>query len=247
MQTLTRPRRSLPAFAGLALLAFAFVATAAAAQQEEPPLQGVVADDLTGEVIASALVTIVGTTLQARTSDTGTFAFPDPPLGRISVRVQAKGYPAITDEVEVLPGSIVFMHVVLPQVNLILDELFVFADPAEPRSTPTRSAREARTAADILGYQIPGLTSSQGVVGKNDALIVLRGVSSINLSSEPAVFLDGVRLGGDLGDAMDALSKIPAEHVRAIRVLRGPAAAFVQGSANGAIFVETRVGPDERR
>ena len=133
---------------------------------------------------------------------------------------------------------------VLPGVSVLF---FVFADPANPRSASTREVREARTAADILGYQIPGLTNAQGVVGKNDGLIVLRGVSSINLSSEPAVFLDGVRLGGGLGDAMDALSKIPAEHVRAIRVLRGPAAAFVQGSANGAIFVETRVGPEETR
>ena len=41
--------------------------------------------------------------------------------------------------------------------------------------------------------------------------------------------------------------KIPAEHVSQIRVLRGPAAAFAQGSPNGAIFVETRFGPDDAR
>jgi hypothetical protein len=44
---------------------------------------------------------------------------------------------------------------------------------------------------------------------------------------------------------MDALAKIPAEHVRQVRVLRGPASAFAQGAANGAIFVETRRGPED--
>jgi hypothetical protein len=242
-------RRSLvPTLLGLALLAPVLGSVPVSAQQRlDAPLQGVVADDLTGEVIESARVTIVGTELETRTSEGGTFAFPNVPQGRISVRVQAKGYPAITDEVMISPDEIVFMHVVLPQVNLILDELFVFSEPSSraPRATP--SSREARTAADILARQIPSANKIGGVVGRSDGLIVLRGVSSINLSSEPAVFLDGVRLGGNLGEAMDALSKIPAEHVRQIRVLRGPASAFAQGAANGAIFVETRMGPDATR
>jgi hypothetical protein len=227
-----------------ALLAAVFDFSPALAQQEAP-LQGVVADDITGEVIAGARVTIVGTEQETRTSEAGTFAFPDVPPGNVSVRVQAEGYPTITDEIEVSPTAIVFMRVVLPQVSLFLDEFFVFGTPSSPRRAPT--PRDARTAADILAQQVPAISQTVGVVGQDDSPIVLRGVSSINLSSEPAVFLDGIRLGGNLGEAMDALRKIPAEHVRQIRVLRGPAAAFMQGSADGAIFVETRVGPDETR
>jgi outer membrane receptor protein involved in Fe transport len=169
------------------------------------------------------------------------------PSGKVSVRVQAKGYPAITDEVTISVGEVVFMHVVLPQVSLILDELLVVGEPVPRAPRDAVSPREARSAADILSLQIPGLNRSGGVVGKNDGLIVLRGIGSINLSSEPDIYLDGVRLGSTLGEAMDALTKIPAEHVRQIRVLRGPATAFVQGAANGAIFVETRMGSDDPR
>ena len=47
------------------------------------------------------------------------------------------------------------------------------------------------------------------------------------------------------GVAMDRLRLIPAADVNEIRVLRGSAAAFLQGSANGAILVETKFGlPD---
>jgi TonB-dependent starch-binding outer membrane protein SusC len=244
MSTSTRRSRA-PALLGLALLPF--VLDRASAEQLEAPLQGVVADDLTGEVIASARVTIVGTQLETRTSEAGTFAFEELPYGKVSVRVQARGYPAITDEVTIAPDQIVFMHVVLPQVSLILDEVLVRGERRARAPQPMAQEREARTAADILARQVPGVNQTGGIVGKNNSLIVLRGVSSINLSSEPAVFLDGVRLGSSLGEAMDALSKIPAEHVRQIRVMRGPAAAFVQGAANGAIFVETRMGPEERR
>ena len=36
---------------------------------------------------------------------------------------------------------------------------------------------------------------------------------------------------------------IVPSNVRQIRILRGPAAAFLEGSANGAIYVETKSGP----
>ena len=212
--------------------------------QEEAPLQGFVVDQLTGEVIVSARVSIIGTEMETRTGEAGTFAFADPPLGEVSLRVQAEGYPTVVDNVEVKPNEIVFMHVLLPQVQIVLGEFFIVG-----KATRDEALRysQARTAADLLGRQVPGSFNVQGIVGKNDGIIVLRGVSSISLSNEPVVLLDGIRLSGDLGDAMDALSRIPAEHVRQVRVLRGPVAAFVQGAANGAIVVETRSGDDRDR
>ena len=75
----------------------------------------------------------------------------------------------------------------------------------------------------------------------NASPVLLRGTGTIGLSGEPQVFLDGVRIGG-FGPAMEVLSQIPARDVRNIRVLRGPASAFLQGSADGSIHVETRSG-----
>lgn len=212
--------------------------------QEEAPLQGFVVDELTGEVITSAHVSIVGTEMDTRTDAAGTFAFADPPPGEISIRVQADGYPTLVDNVEVRPDEVVFMHFLLPQVQVMFGELLVVG-----RASRDNNLRysEAQTAADLLSRQVPGSVSVQGMVGKNDGIILLRGVNSISLSSEPVVLLDGIRLSGGLGDAMDALSRIPAEHVHRLRVLRGPAAAFIQGAANGVVMVETRSGYDGRR
>ncbi len=47
-----------------------------------------------------------------------------------------------------------------------------------------------------------------------------------------------------LGQALEVLRQIPASDVKDIQVLRGPAAAFIQGSANGAILIETKFGLD---
>src|SRR5688500_345149 len=182
MSTSTRSFPASPAIVlGLALLASWPEPALASPQASEAPLQGVVTDDLTGEVIGSARVTIVGKELETRTSDAGTFAFPDVPFGTLSVRVQAQGYPAITDEVVVSPGEVVFMHVVLPQVSLILGELLIFGEPSPLR--PVSAEPYARTAADILAQQVPGLHESGGVVGRNEAPLVLRGISSLNMSS----------------------------------------------------------------
>jgi len=51
-------------------------------------------------------------------------------------------------------------------------------------------------------------------------------------------------MSGGLGRALEVLSQIPAAHVKEIRVLRGPSSAFLQGSATGVIYVETRSGPE---
>jgi outer membrane receptor protein involved in Fe transport len=52
-------------------------------------------------------------------------------------------------------------------------------------------------------------------------------------------------MAGDFRDALHRLQQIPASDVKDIQILRGPVAAFLQGSADGAIFIRTRSGPDE--
>ena len=50
-----------------------------------------------------------------------------------------------------------------------------------------------------------------------------------------------------VGQHPGQLANIPASDVKQIRILGGPTTAFLQGSANGAIHVETKSGPDGRR
>lgn len=227
------------------------VSTASAVAQaiapEDAPLQGFVADELTGEVITSARVTIMGTEMETRTDEAGTFAFADPPLGDVSLRVQAEGYPVVVDKAEVRPDEVVYVYVRLPQVQIVLGELRIVARGSASEDE-AEGLHGAQTAAHLLARQVPGLTNVDGIVGQmgNDHTIVLRGQNSI-LNSEPVVLLDGIRLTRGLLGAMEALTRIPAEQVLRIRVLRGPAAAFIQGEASGAIVVETGSRYDEGR
>ena len=200
-----------------------------------------VADELTGELIDSAAATLVGTGLESETVAGGTFAFPDVPPDTVSLRVQARGYPTVTEEVEIAPGAVHILQILLPNVQAILQGLVMVAKVADAGAWG-----DARTAADVLALQFPGIrTKTSGIVGRNDAQILRRGVGSISLSSEPSVFLDGVQLSEGLGQAMDVRSHIRATDVKEIKVLRGPASTVTPGSANGAIYVVTKLGRGE--
>ena len=210
--------------------------------QENAVLQGVVADQITGDLLDSATITLVGTGIRTRSSSGGLFVLEDVPLGIVTIRTEAPGYPAVVEQITIEPGIIIMQISILSRIA-ILEGILVTGQ----RTTPSPEvAADPRTAADLLMYQIPGVFAKKGVVGQNDSQILLRGVNSINLSSEPILFIDGVRMSGGLGRALDALSHLPAADVKDIRVLRGVSAAFIEGSANGVIYVRTRSGIEPR-
>lgn len=232
-------RLVLPAIAALLAMAPSVAAPPLAAQEHERTvLQGIVADQISGALIDSATITLVGTGLRTKTSDGGLFVFPEVRAGIVSVKTEAPGYPPVLEDVELTPG-VVIMQIALLSEHAILEGFFITAHRPAPRESV-----DARTAADILERQVPGISTKKGVVGKNDSQILLRGVNSINLSSEPMLFIDGVRMSGGLGQAMDVLSHMPATDVKQIRILRGVSAAFIEGAANGVIFVETKNGAE---
>lgn len=217
--------------------AFIFLAVAAglsltpAALLAQRPLHGVVADQATLSLIDSARVTVVGTELEAVTGGDGTFSFEGVPLGALAVRIEAPGYPVVVEQVEVARDVVLYMQVMMPRADVVLEELL--AAPS--------GVSEARTAAELVARKVLDMNPNSGNLGLNTNPVRLRGTGTFGLSGEPAVFLDGVRIG-TFGPAMEVLSQIPASEVRNIRVLRGPASAFLQGSADGSIHIETRSG-----
>ncbi len=217
--------------------AFIFLAVAAglsltpAALLAQRPLHGVVADQATLSLIDSARVTVVGTELEAVTGGDGTFSFEGVPLGSLAVRIEAPGYPVVVEQVEVARDVVLYMQVMMPRADVVLEELL--AAPS--------GVSEARTAAELVARKVLDMNPNSGNLGLNTNPVRLRGTGTFGLSGEPAVFLDGVRIG-TFGPAMEVLSQIPASEVRNIRVLRGPASAFLQGSADGSIHIETRSG-----
>ena len=223
--------------AGL-LAASAYVAPAAAqVEPEAARLQGVVFDEVTFQPVDSAVVKLVGSDLVVRVDRWGSFAFPDAPLGSVSLQVSAPGHPSIVQDVEVREDRIVFVQIALPSVAAVLDGLVV-------RGGQSRHQLEERahTAIDLLELQVPRLRTASGVVGETDFALNLRSVNTINGSSAPLIVIDGVAMTRPEG-AYEALLRIPASDVQEIELLKGPAAAFLYPyAANGVVRVTTKQG-----
>jgi hypothetical protein len=225
----------------VALILGVVLASSASAQQEHAPLMGVVADEVTGELIDSATVTLVGKGRETRTFAGGVFQFEEIGLGRHLVRVHADGYPAVMEEAELTADAALIVQILLPNARAILQGIGVVVEPTD--RAPTEGST---TAADLLALQSPGIYRSSGDVGERTNRVLLRGVGSISLSSEPAIFVNGVQITTS-GRVMDILSQIPASDVKSVQIQRGPAAAFLDGKANGAIHIVTRGGADDSR
>jgi hypothetical protein len=126
----------------------------------------------------------------------------------------------------------------VPSAAAVLGELLVTGKRSDTRPTPT-----ARTAADLLAVQIPELgpatTGARPRGNPQGQRLGLRGRGTFGGDGEPTIVLDGTLVRGGL----EVLRQIPATDVKSIRVLRGPSAAFLYGSSDGVIYVQTESGP----
>jgi hypothetical protein len=209
------------------------------ASAQEATLQGTVVEERTGLAVPSAIVTLVGSNLQARTGPDGAFALSSVRTGAVILRVQAPGYPTVVDEVMFRPGTTVVLQVPVAVPQAALDEIVVNGS-----RSPSASDAGARTAADLVARQVPNLQGFTGAFNSSrgramSPRVQTRGTSSFSGSAEPVIVLDGARLRG----GMDALRQIPAAHIKSIKVLKGPSAAFLYGSAEGVIYIQTESGP----
>lgn len=204
----------------------------------EARLQGVVVDAETYQPVVAATVSLQGLDQSMETGRWGSFAFPDAPLGTVSVVVTAAGHPTVVQEVEVTGERVVYMQVVLPSVAAILSELVVNGAPARVRPRD----ETALTAADLLANEVPRTRANPGDIGTNDFRISLREATTISGDVNPMILIDGVVMSRSR-DAYATLMSIPAADVLDIEVLKGPAAASLYPfAANGVIRIRTKRG-----
>lgn len=233
-----------------------FVALAAAVAlpravdaQEYGALTGVVLDETDLVPVRGADISISGFDLRAAASEDGHFLLADVPPGTLTVRVQAPGYATLVESLELAGGEATVIHFHMSRVTAVLDSLLVAAMGPDGRSRGhsegaiTPGEGELRTAAELFLTSVPGLSARRPDGSAGSGLSVLmRGVSSFVLSSQPHIYLDDVRIdAGGTDGAITVLDQIPASSVRRIRVLRGPASVsrYPQAAA-GVILIETR-------
>lgn len=222
--------------------------------QQSNTIIGTVLDESTLLPLSNATVTLVESRLQTRTDRNGNFGLADVPPGRFTMRVVAEGYSGAVDEVVVTADQADFVQVMLMPIALLLDEVLVRAGARSgPNNVVAPVDLAALTAADLLQQKVPGVsTGRSGSIGAGTQ-VTIRGVKSFQLSTQPVIYLDGVRIadsGTDValgGPKMALLDEIPATDVKRIRILKGPSADAMFGdSANGVILIETVQGSQVR-
>jgi len=238
--------RKIPALAvGLLVAVTLFVVPRAPLEaQDSGFLVGIVVDELSGQPLEGAKVSLLGGRPEAVTDEHGQFLLEGVPVGTFKLRFEAPGFMSIVEEMEL---SAVFLQVRLSPVAAVLDELLVIAGRSRP-STP-RGELKAPTGGgsglsvlDLL-ERVPGVVVNRGGALGTGAYVYIRGVASFSQDNAPDVYLDGVKIESrNTGPrAMHILDQIPAEAVARVRVLKGAsgAAAFALGGANGVILIET--------
>lgn len=233
-------RRILPQTLLLACALMGAVTGELAAQQ----VVGRVVNTTDMSVLAGAKVTIVGWKHSTVTDKDGYFGFKNLPTGKLAFRVEKPGFVSMVEDVDVEPQAVTMVRFEVAAVAAFLKQLTVVGHRRSDATSGDAVVKGGdqhvsdRTAVDLLAYRVPGLVVTRNSAGQG-IRVLIRGVSSLSLNNDPAVYVDGVRT-----HSLDQLEDISAADVERIRVLRGAASATLYpDGANGVILIQTRQGP----
>jgi TonB-linked SusC/RagA family outer membrane protein len=256
-----RPWRALLALAGLFLAAGG--ARPVAAQGTGGTVSGRVTDAATGQPIAQARVLVSGTQVGALTGDNGRYTLRVPATGTVSLDVNRIGYEAKKLTVTVSASTPAVADVALTQAAFSLAAV-VTTVTGQQRKVELANATSQIAVADKIaelpvsnvGQLLSGRSAGVQVVSAGatgaGSRIRIRGQSSLSLSNDPVVIIDGVRMTaatgsssiGVGGSAPSRLDDLNPEEIENIEVIKGPSAATLYGTeaANGVINITTKRG-----
>ena len=245
-----------------ALFVFAVCPAIVAAQQGT--ITGRVTDAQSGQPLSAAQVFIQGTNIGGLTNADGRFLILNVPVGTREVSAVLVGYSPETATVTVTEGAAAQQDFVMSQSAIALDAVVVTAT-GEQRKVEIGNALATLDVADIVDVApitnmsdlLKGrsagvvVASSSGTTGMGNR-IRIRGSSSISLSNEPLIYVDGIRIEsgagsisiGTGGQDISRLDDINPEEIESIEIVKGPSAATLYGTdaANGVIRITTKRG-----
>jgi TonB-dependent SusC/RagA subfamily outer membrane receptor len=241
----------------------AFIVALPLAAQATGVIEGRVVAATTSRPLADVQVSVMGTTLGARTDEAGRFRIPAVPAGTYRVRAQRIGYSSVAPSVTVVAGQTVTADVALREAALSLEAVVVTGTAAETRqkevgnATATIDARALELAPvtntqEMISGRAPGITvlSNSGQPGAGGT-IRLRGTSSITQGTNPIVYVDGIRIYSENTRATPGarqntlpINDIKAEDIERIEIVKGAAATTLYGTeaSNGVIQIFTKKG-----
>lgn len=259
-------RKGGAVLAALAILAFA-PPTDAAAQTGQ--IVGTVTNATTGGPLGEVQVFIEGQSLGALSRSDGRYLILNVPAGSYDVSAQRIGFGTVTQSVTVTGGGTATVDFSMETQALGLDEIVVTgaagaASKRELGNTISQInvgdvADAPLIVSDMLQAAAPSLDAYGGGALGQSKIIRLRGANSALLTSQPLIYIDGVRIrsnalpdanppdrrGGRSGNiSVSPLDQINPNDIERIEVIKGAAATTLYGTeaAGGVIQVFTKRG-----
>jgi TonB-linked SusC/RagA family outer membrane protein len=254
---------SLPMLAALLLL---LAASPAGGQQGS--VSGVVVNAATQRPLAGVQIQVVGTERGSLTDASGRFTITDLTGAQVELQTVMIGFRTATHSVRVGDMNV---RIAIAETVVALDEVVVTGTPGaqrfrslgnavgKVRATQVVQVASPPSMHGLLGTEVPGvqIQLSRGEVGSGGN-IRIRGASSMTLSSEPLLYIDGVRINNNFADQGGGITSVGTdartppsrindlnpEDIESIEVIKGPAAATLYGTeaSNGVIQIITKRG-----
>lgn len=268
-----QPARSLVSFLTLIVACSA----TAVAQAPTGTVNGTVRRAGSDAPLAGVQVSIVGTRLGSVTKDDGSYVINGVPAGAQRVSARLIGFAPKISPVTAVAGGTATLDFTLSATALTLEEVVVTGTAGQARrrevgnsisAVKADAAPEAQTnVSALLQGRVAGASVqlSGGSAGAG-ASIRLRGISSVALSNQPLVYIDGVRVRSDeypknmpAGGASPTLrgpnvyasplNDIDPNDIERIEIIKGAAATTLYGTeaAAGVIQIFTKKGAGETR
>ncbi|MFL5615880.1 MAG: SusC/RagA family TonB-linked outer membrane protein [Gemmatimonadaceae bacterium] len=212
--------------------------------------------------IAGAQIGAQGTNRLTISDVNGRFRLTGLSTGEVVLEVRRVGFRPITQRVAVGTENV---RLVLSEAPIELNALVVTgqAGAVEKRtvgnSVSTISVPDQVQASavgdmgSLINGRAPGVvvTGGTGRAGAGTVLNI-RGRSTLSLSQQPLIYIDGVRVSNEVGtgprgqgnNVVSRLDDIAPEDIESIEIIKGPAAGTLYGTeaANGVVQIITKKG-----
>lgn len=235
--------------------------------QQRASIAGEVIDAQTRQPLANVSVIVEGTQLGALTDAAGAFLIASVEAGNYTIVASRIGFGAEQAEVDVPAEGTVRVELALTTSAVDLEEIVVTATGEQRKVevgnsiatlTPSETAETApvTSLSELLQARASGLQVIQGTgqTGASSA-IRIRGASSLSLTNEPLIIVDGIRYDNSQFEGnfttlpgLNRMNAIRPGEIESLDVIKGPSAAALYGTAaaNGVIVIRTRRGQPGR-
>ena len=255
-------RRGLLSLILLGAIGTGFQAEPIAAQQNT--VSGTVIESKTLRPLSGAQVLVQGQGRGVLTDVNGRFRITGITGTDVTLEVVMIGYRARTQAARVGDANI---RIGLDETAVSLNEIVVTGTAggtakraignsiAQVKAADIVATAPIKTTSDLLNGRAAGVVVMPGTgqVGSGSR-IRIRGISTLSLSSDPLIYIDGIRVNNENGTGFSVqafgsgvhsrINDINPDDIESMEILKGPAAATLYGTeaARGVINIITKKG-----